>query len=346
MRVIHYINQFFGGVGGERAAGAPPSFHEGPVGPGLLLERFLGNEAELVATVICGDDYFAEQPVEATAQVFALIASQRADLVVAGPAFNSGRYGLACGSVAAECERRGIAAVTGMHADNAGLAGVEREWIYAVSTAASGAKMKDALERMARLGMKRARKEEIGSPDVEGYLPRGVRRNIAYQRTAAERAFEGLLQKIRGEPFTTEIPLPVYDRVQPASLSTPLANIEIALVTEASVVPFGNPDRLESANGTRWYRYSIEGIDDLRAGEYITVHGGFDNADVNADPDRVLPVDVMRELENEGFVGKLHDHYYVTTGMATAVREAERIGRDIAADLLRRKVHAALVTST
>jgi betaine reductase len=78
----------------------------------------------------------------------------------------------------------------------------------------------------------------------------------------------------------------------------------------------------------------------------MTVHGGFDNTDVNQDPDRVLPVDVLRELADEGVIGRLHEHYYVTTGMATAVQEAERIGREIAADLLKQRVHAALVTST
>lgn len=346
MRVVHYVNQFFAGLGGEEEAVVPPALQEGPMGPGRALQRFLGDDAELVATVYCGDTYFGEHPDAATEQVLDLISGQRPDLVIAGPAFNAGRYGLACGSVAAECERRGIPAVTGMYPENPGLASVERPLVYAVPTAATGAGMRDALDAMARIGLKRARGETLGLPDEEGYLPRGVRRNVACQRTAAERAVDALAHKLRGEPFATEIPLPVYDRVPPTPLGTPLADMEIALVTEASVVPIGNPDRLESARGTRWLRYPLDGLDDLLAGEYMTVHGGFDNAEVNADPDRVLPLDVLRELVSEGVVGRLHEHYYVTTGMATAIKEAERIGREIAADLLRHKVHAVLVTST
>lgn len=346
MRVVHYINQFFAGVGGEEAAAVGPSVREGTVGPGRLLERLLGDDAELVATVICGDTYFGERPEDATAQVLEFIIGEGADLVIAGPAFNAGRYGLACGSVVAECERRGVAAVTGMFPENPGLVSVDRKFLYAVPTAATGTGMKDALERMVRLGVKRARREAMGLPEQDGYMPRGLQRNVPSAHTAAERAVEGLLQKINGGAFTTEIPLAVYDRVSPATLGTSLADMEIALVTEASVVPIGNPDRLESARGTRWLRYPIDGVNDLLPDEYMTVHGGFDTADVNADPDRVLPVDAMRQLVADGAVGKIHDHYYVTTGMATAIKDAERIGRQIADDLLRRKIHAVLVTST
>ena len=43
MRVVHYLNQFFGGLGGEKKAGAPLKSRQGAVGPGLLLEQLLGN---------------------------------------------------------------------------------------------------------------------------------------------------------------------------------------------------------------------------------------------------------------------------------------------------------------
>ena len=34
MKVVHYLNQFFAGLGGEEAAGTPPQRIEGAVGPG------------------------------------------------------------------------------------------------------------------------------------------------------------------------------------------------------------------------------------------------------------------------------------------------------------------------
>ncbi len=41
MRVVHYLNQFFGGVGGEDQAGFPPQVIQGAVGPGRLLDSIL-----------------------------------------------------------------------------------------------------------------------------------------------------------------------------------------------------------------------------------------------------------------------------------------------------------------
>ncbi len=46
MRVVHYINQFFGGIGGEEAAGSPLEERSGSVGPGRLLEQLLGDDSQ------------------------------------------------------------------------------------------------------------------------------------------------------------------------------------------------------------------------------------------------------------------------------------------------------------
>ncbi|MFO7275192.1 MAG: glycine/betaine/sarcosine/D-proline family reductase selenoprotein B, partial [Bacillota bacterium] len=95
MRIVHYLNQFFGGIGGEEHAGVRPEVRPGPVGPGQALKAALGDAAEIVATVICGDSWFNENLEEAKATVLELIRQHNPDLVVAGPAFNAGRYGMA-----------------------------------------------------------------------------------------------------------------------------------------------------------------------------------------------------------------------------------------------------------
>ena len=43
IRVIHYINQFYAGMGGEDTASVGISVKEEPVGPGLLLRGLLGD---------------------------------------------------------------------------------------------------------------------------------------------------------------------------------------------------------------------------------------------------------------------------------------------------------------
>ncbi len=54
MRIVHYINQFFGGIGGEERADTPPEARAGAVGPGRALRQALGAAAEIAGTVICG----------------------------------------------------------------------------------------------------------------------------------------------------------------------------------------------------------------------------------------------------------------------------------------------------
>ena len=46
IRVVHYVNQFFGGVGGEEQAHVPPRAVEGPLGPGLALRELLDGGLE------------------------------------------------------------------------------------------------------------------------------------------------------------------------------------------------------------------------------------------------------------------------------------------------------------
>ena len=90
LRVVHYINQFFANIGGEEKADYKPELREGNVGPGLAFQQSFGEEAEIVATVICGDSYFNENVDSATATVLDMIKSQNPDLVICGPAFNAG----------------------------------------------------------------------------------------------------------------------------------------------------------------------------------------------------------------------------------------------------------------
>ena len=84
LRVVHYLNQFFAGVGGEERSDHPVSSQPGPLGPGALLDRILGEEAEVVGTVFCGDGLFAENEEACAAEALAQIEEFAPDLVLAG----------------------------------------------------------------------------------------------------------------------------------------------------------------------------------------------------------------------------------------------------------------------
>src|SRR5579884_1135932 len=119
MRVVHYLNQFFGGVGGEEVAHTPPQVRDEPIGPGRLLQQLLGPDAQVVKTIICGDNYAAENLDALTAFVLGEVQSAGAELFVAGPCFEAGRYGLAAGALCTAVQAKlGIPVVTAMAAEN------------------------------------------------------------------------------------------------------------------------------------------------------------------------------------------------------------------------------------
>ena len=340
-RVVHYVNQFFAGQGGEEEAGSPPSLVAGPVGPGRRLQSLLGDGFEIVATVWCGDDYAAGRP-EAAEEIVALMAEAKPDLVVAGPAFGSGRYGLACSRVAAASGRAGWVAVAAMHEDNPGLD--EADGAPVVGVGATSREMKASLDRLAPAVRKLAAGESLTRAD--GRAGRVPRRGTMAEAPAAERAVELLLARIGGDRERTEVPLPRFDRVTPAPPIADPSQAVIALLTEGALVPDGNPDGLESARATRWLRYPIDGVDVLPAGRWRSTHGGFSTVWANEDPHRILPLDVARSLESEGVIGRLHGAYLVTVGNGTAVADARRFGVEWAADLRQSEVRAAILTAT
>ena len=164
MRVVHYLNQFFGGLGGEEHAGAPPQTQDAAVGPGRLLEQLLGDDAQVVRTIVCGDNYAAENLEEVTAFILQEAAESKAELFVAGPCFEAGRYGVASGAVcSAVSAELGIPVVTGMALENPGV-DLYRQDIYIVDSGPNASAMRDVLEKMVGMARKLARNEEIGLP--------------------------------------------------------------------------------------------------------------------------------------------------------------------------------------
>ena len=346
IKVVHYINQFYAGIGGEDKAGIPASLQEGAVGPGLAFKNQFGDQAEIVATVVCGDSYFNENMDVAAAQILDWIKSLNADLLIAGPAFNAGRYGVACGTVcAAATEKLGIASITGMYAENPGVE-MFRDKTYIVPTKNNAAGMREAVKKMAPLAIKLARREKIGASCEEGYLPRGERINFFENERGSKRAVEMLMKKLTGQPFETEYPMPSFDRVAPSPALENLSAAAVALVTSGGIVPKGNPDHIEASNASRFGEYSIAGLDTLSTEAWETAHGGYDPVYANEDPNRILPVDVLRKLEKEGVIGKLHDLFYSTVGNGTAVASARNYAKEIVRRLLDAGVNAVILTST
>ena len=347
LRIVYYINQFFGQIGGEEKADIPPRVEEGAVGPGNAIDNALGEDAEIVKTIICGDTYFNENTDKAQAEIKKVLEEENPDLVVAGPAFNAGRYGMACGGVAEVAnEELNIPVISGLYPENPGY-DMYKNYAYFVETSNSAAGMREAIPNMVKLIKSFIEKDgELARPKEEGYMPRNIRVNTFVENRGSTRAVDMLIKKINGEDFESEYPMPDFDRVDPEDAVENIEEAKIALVTSGGIVPKNNPDRIESSSASKYGEYDIADFDDLTADCYETAHGGYDPVYANEDPDRVLPVDVMSELEEEGKIGKLHEKFYTTVGNGTSVANAKAYAQEIAEKLLGDGVQAVILTST
>jgi glycine reductase complex component B subunit gamma len=346
MRIVHYLNQFFGGLGGEEKASTPLEFRDGAVGPGFLLERLLGDEAKVVVTLVCGDNYAVESQEAMISSALEKIHNAQPDLVVAGPCFQAGRYGMAAGALCSAVNSKlGCPVITGMSNENPG-ADLYREMLYIIDSGGNAAKMRDVLLKMATLAKKLISKVEVGLPAEEGYLPRGFIRDRFVEQTAGERLVEMVLAKVKGEPFQSEMMPTAFAPVAMPPAVRDIAQATFMLITDGGLVPKGNPDHIQGSAATRWGAYSLEGCDDLKAEDYEISHGGYDPQFVRQDPDRLVPLDVMRELEREGVIGKLYDAFLSTSGLANPLSNTRRMGREMAQRVKELGIDAVILTST
>ena len=95
IKIVHVVNQFFAGFGGEEKAGMGVDRHR------ALPARRAGwsktrRPGKIVCTIYVGDNYFHEHKEEALKAILMPCARPAPDVLVAGPAFNSGRYGVSC----------------------------------------------------------------------------------------------------------------------------------------------------------------------------------------------------------------------------------------------------------
>lgn len=200
-RVVCYVNQFFGQIGGEDMAHVGFSVKDKPVGPAVLFQNLLKNDCEVVGTIICGDNYFAENIEHAVTEGVELVRSMKPDLFIAGPAYNAGRYGISCGNMAAAVGRElGIPTVTGMYPENP-AADLFRKDTYIVKTEILSSTLRKAAPAMCSIGLRLLKGEHIAGAQEEGYIIRDIILNEEQPLNAAERSIEMLMKKMRGNPL-------------------------------------------------------------------------------------------------------------------------------------------------
>ena len=330
-RIVHYVNQFFAGLGGEESAGSAA----GCAGRGsgrsgsACCSRLLGEGAAVVATVHCGDDHFSENEDEATARLLELVKEAEPDLLFAGPAFGSGRYGLACAGVCrAVGAELGIPVLTAMSPSNPGADLIRRD-LPVVATGESSGDMRAALEALGRRHREAPHRRYRGA---------GQRGRVCFPAAAA--GTRGCPSARPSGPWTCCWPSSPAGpwrrrsrcrrsrrwrrRRVSATLGTrrsrwspPAASFRAATRTASSrTCP---PTSVPTTSRAR----STSPADDFES-----VHGGFFTAAVNDDPNRLIPLDVLRDAVRDGSLGGLHEYFYSTTGNGTPVETAAEMAQE------------------
>jgi len=345
-KAVMYLNQFFGQIGGEDKADFAPIIVDKLVGSAIQLNSEL--DAEVTHTIICGDNFMGSNTEEAIDTIIKELRNIEFDIFVAGPAFQAGRYGVACGHICKAVKKEfNVPVITSMHIENPGVEMFKKD-MYIMIGGNSAAKMKKDIEVLSKLANKIINGEEILGPNEEGYYERGIRHQVWLDSkiTAADRVVDMFLKKINGKEYVSELPIPKLDRVPIAPAIKDLTKVKIALVNTGGIVPVDNPDKIQSASATRWGRYDISNMDGLEGGVFKTIHAGFDPAAADADPDVITPIDALRAYEKEGKFGSLHSYFYSTVGTGTTQAEAQRMAKEIIPYLQKDNVDAIIMVST
>ena len=306
----------------------------------------MGPDATVVTTLVCGDNYGAENIEAVTGQILEMVKASEADLFVAGPCFEAGRYGIVAGHLcAAVQEELGIPAVTAMAEENPGV-DLYRQDLCIVDSGANAAAMQQVMARMCALAHKLLAGEPVGRPSDDGYFPRGILRDEmvdADQRPApcrygpSQRPRRRLRLRIGGDHLRARRSSSPYSR--------PLRGHHrcgYRRRPRAQGQPRPYPQLRRPHLGLLRY---LQGGRPARREDYEVAHRGYDTRYVQQDPDRLVPVDVLREMEEAGIIGKVFDEFLSTSGLANPLANSRRLGREMAQKLKESGVDAVVLTS-
>jgi glycine reductase len=155
-----------------------------------------------------------------------------------------------------------------------------------------------------------------------------------------------LQAKLAGAPFVTEVPIHLPERVPPALPLTNLSEATLAMVTTGGLVRKGNPDRQVASNASRYYRHSVAELRSLSGKDWEAYHSGYFNHIVNTNPNYILPLNFLRDLEMEGRIGSVYEGIYALPGVSTPVAMSRQLGRSIAQELREGGVDGCLLVAT
>ena len=146
--IIHYVNQFFAGKGGEDRADYKIEVVDGAIGPGIGIQTAIGDTGKIIKTIICGDDYFSKNENECLEFIENIFTNINPDVFIAGPSLNNISYGIACGKISKLAHRMKISVISDLCEENP-LYDEFKHFMHIVKTGNSAASMRYAIPEIA-----------------------------------------------------------------------------------------------------------------------------------------------------------------------------------------------------
>ncbi len=148
------------------------------------------------------------------------------------------------------------------------------------------------------------------------------------------------MQLTTAEGLQSEIFVPTAPRPVWTPLSRPLSECRVAFITAGGI------HRRDQKPFNTAGDYSYRPIpSDIPTSGLMVTHGGFDNSDINKDVNAMFPLDRLRELVAEGFIGSLSGEMYGFMGGGGNVEKfRSETGPEIARKLKAQGVDIVLCT--
>ena len=164
MKVLMIFDQIQAGMGGKENAHQALGGKMIPIGSASMLEPALkAEDGKIVATIYCGDAFFAENEEEVTRKVVGMTKKINPDVVICGPAFNYKGYAAMSAKLAKAIEANtDIPAVAAMSQENDETIAEFKDSVNIVKMPKKGGiGLNDSLRHICQLAHKKVNKENI-----------------------------------------------------------------------------------------------------------------------------------------------------------------------------------------
>lgn len=161
-KIVLIMNHVQAGMGSDENAFLPPSGKKTVIGPGkILAPMFLEQNAEISATLFCGDQYYLSHPEEVNKKFVGFVKKFAADAVLCGPAMQYPNFGEMCGKLTQCLQEYGIPAAAAMSIENPSTEKFKEIIPIIKMPKKGGIGLQTSFQNMALLVSQMARNEDI-----------------------------------------------------------------------------------------------------------------------------------------------------------------------------------------